>query len=417
MTPHAADEQDTTTASEWREGWRIVLACALGSGTGVVLLFFSFSLFLIPVMTELQMTRGQFGTIQSLVIAGALGAPAIGWLTDRLGFRIVFVATSGIVVALELLMAAVADSMASMAVCIFLLAFFGVGTSALTATRPISAHFHRHRGKALGLVVAGLSLATILVPAPLQAISELYGWRWAIVALSGLLVLIGVPAVLFILPRSHGAAPPPQLVAATASYPYFRDPAFWYLTLGGVFVAAATSGFIGQLSPMIQEEGVSATTAAVALSLFATGQLLGRIGGGFLLDRFAPRWVAMLATLIPGTGFLLLYFSSGSAVSALLAAGMIGLLAGLELDVGAYFVSRLFPVSQYSSIYGAMQGIGWIGTAIGLIGVGLLHDRLDSYAPAQLIAAALLVVGALLFAQIRSLTGGLTAPVAAPVAQ
>jgi len=35
--------------SEWHLGWRIVLACAVANGTGVSLLFYCFSLFLIPM--------------------------------------------------------------------------------------------------------------------------------------------------------------------------------------------------------------------------------------------------------------------------------------------------------------------------------------------------------------------------------
>lgn len=392
--------------SEWRDGWRIILACALASGTGVVLLFFSFSLFLLPVMAELKVTRGEFGTAQAMVVAGALGAPVIGWLTDRYGFRTIYVATGLIVIALELYLAFAVDSLVSLAGCVALLGFFGIGTTALTATRPITAHFRKHRGKALGLVVAGTSLATILVPGPLQAIMAVYGWRWAVSSFAVLLLVIGMPAVLLLLPRHLGG---PELRAVSngaTTYPYWRDASFWFLGVAGVFVGAATSGFVGQLSPMIQEEGVSAATAALGLSIFAVGQLVGRVGGGMLLDNYPPRRVAILATLVPGTGFLLLYLVSGSMLGALFAAFMIGLLAGLELDVAAYFVSRLFPLTQYSSIYGALQGIGWIGNAIGVIGVGLLHDRSGSYASAQMIALLCLIVAAGLFFQIRPLAAG-----------
>lgn len=392
--------------SEWRDGWRIIIACALASGTGVVLLFFSFSLFLLPIMAELKVTRGEFGAVQAMVIAGALGAPVIGWLTDRYGFRAVYLATGLIVISLELYLAFLVDSMASLAVSVALLGFFGVGTTALTATRPVSAHFRKHRGKALGLVVAGTSLATILVPGPLQVIMEAYGWRWAVSSFAVLLLVIGMPAVLFLLPRHLGGPELRTPSVSVAAYPYWRDASFWYLAMAGVVVGAATSGFVGQLSPMIQEEGLTAGAAALGLSIFAMGQLVGRVGGGALLDLFPPRRVAILATLIPGTGFLLLYLVSGSVPGALFATFLIGLLAGLELDVSAYFVSRLFPLAQYSSIYGALQGIGWLGNAAGVIGVGLLYDRSGSYESAQMIALLCLIIAAGLFFQIRSLTAG-----------
>lgn len=137
--------------------------------------------------------------------------------------------------------------------------------------------------------------------------------------------------------------------------------------------------------------------AALALSLFAAGQLVGRVFGGVLLDTFEPRVVAMLAILAPGTGFALLLLTHGMPGATLLAAALIGVLAGAELDIGAYFISRLFPLERYSTIYGAMTALGWLGNAAGVVGIGLLHDRFGSYEVAEGLAFALLALGAALF--------------------
>ena len=52
-------------------------------------------------------------------------------------------------------------------------------------------------------------------------------------------------------------------------------------------------------------------------------------------------------------------------------------------------------------MYGALLGLGWIGNASGLIGVGRLHDMFGDYMLAQLLGASALVFGALLFLAIR----------------
>ena len=62
--------------NEWRDGWRIVLGCALASGSGIVLLFFTFNLFVLPLAAELGVTRGEIGTVQALIVTSALGAPS-----------------------------------------------------------------------------------------------------------------------------------------------------------------------------------------------------------------------------------------------------------------------------------------------------------------------------------------------------
>lgn len=388
--------------NEWTEGWRIVLACALASGTGIVLLFFSFSLFVLPMAKELGITRGTIGSLQSLVISGALGAPIIGWLADRYGFRAVFSVCTVLVVAIELGMVRFATTLTELGIGIFLLGFVGMGTTALTTTRPVNAHFSRHRGKALGLVAAGVSITTILAPPPLQAVMDVYGWRGGIAALAALSMLIGIPAVLLLLPgRVAGPVVRVAHAAGEAKRSFLKERHFWLLAIAGVFIGAATSGFVSQLSPMIQSEGLDVATGALALSAFAVGQLIGRLGGGLLLDRFDPRLVAVTLISLPGSGFVLLLLTQQVQFAALLAAGMIGLVQGAELDINAYFVARRFGLARYSAIYGALLGLGWIGNAVGIIGVGLMHDRFGSYDLAQLLALAALVVGAVLISGIR----------------
>lgn len=75
---------------------------------------------------------------------------------------------------------------------------------------------------------------------------------------------------------------------------------------------------------------------------------------------------------------------------------MIGLQQGVELDLFAYFIARRFPIAQYGTIYGTLHGFSWIGNATGIIGIGLLHDKLGSYSLAQGIGMAALTIGAVL---------------------
>ena len=388
--------------SEWQEGWRIVLACALASGTGVVLLFFTISLFLLPLAEELNVSRGELGAIQALIITAALGSPVIGRMTDRFGFRPVFYACTAAVVAIELGVALFVASLPALAISIALIGFFGVGSTAVAVTRPVSAHFRQYRGTALGLVAVGVSVTTMIVPPLLQWVIDTWTWRAGFVALAGLSVAVGVPAVALLLPagaaRGQGGG---RQSANPGDRSFLRSGDFWLMAASNMAMSMATAGAISQMSPMIQEEGIAAGTAALALSLYAAGQFAGRLGGGWLLDRFEPRRVAVLLTILPGTGFLLLYGAEGLVPAALFAATMIGLQQGAELDIFAYFTARRFPVERYGTIYGALIGLGWIGNALGIVGIGLLHDRFGSYDAAQLIGAFALLVGALLLVPLR----------------
>jgi MFS family permease len=387
--------------SEWTVGWRIVLGCALASGTGIVLLFFTFNMFVLPLATELGVTRGTIGSIQALIVTAALGAPVIGRAADIWGFKPVYLVCAGLVVIGEVISALYASSIVHLGISVMLLGFVGVGSTAVVTTRPVNAHFSQYRGRALGLVAVGTSITAFIAPLVLEPILESYGWRGGFLALAASTLLIGIPAVAQIVPASASQAHIARVVGQKPDWSFLRHRDFVLMGLAIMVMGAATSGFVGQLSPMIQEEGFAAHVGALAVSVFAIGQFVGRLGGGWLLDKFRAQTIAVILTIGPGSGFLLLILSDQLFWAAILAAGMIGLQQGAELDLFAYFVARRFPIAQYGTVYGALHGVSWIGNGIGLAGVGLLHDRFGSYTLAQAIGMAALTLGAMLVGAIR----------------
>lgn len=389
--------------SEWTLGWRIVLACAVANGTGISLLFYCFSMFLIPLSADLGLTRAQTGMVQSLIITAVLGAPLIGRLTDRLGFRAVFTGCTLILASVGLAQGLWVGSLAALALTVAISGFLGSGSSAVTLTQPINAHFRRYRGRALGLVGIGVSLTTIIVPPFLQALMAVHGWRSGFIALAGLALLVGLPVVLLLMPRLPRPAPVRRgPVGLEGDWSFLKVRDFWLLSLANLFAGVATNGAISQLAPMIVEHGLSAATAALGLSAFAAGQFVGKLGGGWLLDRFEPRRVAVLLTLIPGCGFLLLSQAQpGMAALVLTASAMIGALSGADIDIYAFFTARRFGLARYGAVFGALHGLGWIGTAGGIVLFSRIAHATGSYGLAQLLSCGLLMLAALFLLPVR----------------
>ena len=388
--------------NEWAVGWRIVLACAVANGTGIALLFYCFSLFLIPMSTDLGLTRADTGIVQTLIITAVLGAPVIGRLTDLFGFRPVYVVCPLLLVLIGLLQGLWVSGFWSLAFTVALAGFVGGGSSSVALTLPINAHFRRYRGRALGLVGIGVSLTTILVPPFLEMVIAV-NWRWGYLALAALSGLVGLPAVLLLMPRSAG-----QRAIRTDSgklphdWSFTRQRDFWSLSLANMIAGITTGGAISQLSPMIVEHGISSATAALGLSSFAAGQFAGKLGGGWLLDRFEPRRMAIAMTIIPSLGFLVFTQAEPGMVPLVLAAcAMIGALSGADVDIYAYFVARRFGLAQYGSVFGALHGLGWIGAAAGITLFSATFTLTDSYAPAQYLAIGLLLVAAAMLAPVR----------------
>ncbi|NCU12102.1 MAG: MFS transporter, partial [Sphingomonadaceae bacterium] len=105
--PEAAD-------SEWRVGWRIVASMAIANGTGISLLFFTFSMFLLPIAQELNLSRGEIGLVQALIITAAVGAPLLGRITDKVGFRPVFIFATLALGAIEIGQSRLVDDLPSL---------------------------------------------------------------------------------------------------------------------------------------------------------------------------------------------------------------------------------------------------------------------------------------------------------------
>lgn len=387
-------------------GWRIVAACALANGTGISLLFLTFNMFVLPMAQDLRLSRSETGLVQSLIVTAALGAPLIGRLADRYGFGLIFAACTVLLAGIELAQAFWVGTGAQMAVTVALAGFIGGGAASVVLTRPINAHFDRWRGVALGLVGAGVSIAVIVVPPFLQQVIGTYGWRAGFATLAGLAVVVGMPLVLALFPHAAFKQRPGGLAMPVgprdqSDRSFVRSGDFWYLVAANVLSAIAVSGAVSQLSPMIQDEGFDAATAALGLSVFAFGQLIGKLGGGWLLDRFEPRLVAIGLTVVPSLGYVVLLSGSGIIAAVLGAAALIGLLQGADIGIFAYFTARRFGVARYGTVFGALHGLSWVGTAIGAVGFGASFDRYGSYAPAQALSVGLLLVAALAFIPVR----------------
>ena len=148
---------------------------------------------------------------------------------------------------------------------------------------------------------------------------------------------------------------------------------------------------------MLGDKGLPEGTAALVMSVYASGLLLGRLLTGFSLDRLPTPLVAAPMTLIPAIGIMLLRAPTLSFAVAAAAVLMIGLQQGSEVDLIAYIVSRTFGVDHYGSIYGALGVAGAVSTAASFVFFGKVHDLTGSYDIALTVGALAFCVGAVAF--------------------
>jgi len=401
----------TSRFAEFRFGWPVVLASTLGIGLGLSPLpFYTIGVFVGPYMQE-------FGWSASAVLAGLLvltlgvlvTSPVIGFITDRVGVRKV-VLTS--IFGLSLTMMAFALNDGSRLYYWFLwvmLAVTGAGTLPITWTRAVTGWFNERRGLALGISLIGTGFFGALAKLYAAWLIEDYGWRTAYVGLGLLPLIIAFPLAWFTLfeatdervaakaarakaeighdtSRVHGGIP---LKAA------IRDWRFWLLAYAFVPVSFAVGGPIPNLENMMAAKGFGTSEAVLLASVIGYSVVIGRLLGGYLLDRFWAPAVAAIILSIPAGASLVLAQPELSFAMAATAIAVLGLSAGVEYDLMAYLVSRYFGMANYASIYGFLYAFFALGAGVGPLIFAWAFDRTGSYSTILQVGAVLFVAGAL----------------------
>lgn len=371
--------------------WRIVGASALALTMSIgTLAVYSFSLFVKPLSEEFHWTRAQVSLATTLTNLGVAAVmPAIGFLTDRYGSRVVAL-VSHLLLGLGLCsMSLMGGQLWQLYAAYLCMGLGGAGSTPLPYSRLTAKWFDRQRGLALGIVMSGVGLGSFIVPQIVRESMELWGWRGAYVVMGILAVVVPGPLIALFLneppvSRQAGQALPSGLTRGEA----LRTWIFWQMT--GVFflVAVCSYGAISHLSPILTDRGVSVYDATMAVSVFGASALVGRVVTGWLVDRIFAPFVAAGMFAAMGIGLVLLHQGLAGAV----AAGLIGVGLGAEVDVMPYLFSRYFGFRAFGEIYGITYSVFAIGFASGPYLMGIGFDLSGGYGLPLLVLMAVLAV-------------------------
>ncbi|MFP5227500.1 MAG: MFS transporter [Acidobacteriota bacterium] len=377
-------------------GWSVLGAAFIGVMVSFApIIPYTFSLFLDPLHASFGWKRESMGGAFALAaITVALVSPLIGLLLDRFPpRRIILPAILVFALALASL-SRLGSHIAQFYLTFFLLGLAANGTAQFAYTRTILTWFSRRRGLALALLLTGSGVGSILIPPLTQWMIQSHGWRDAWLMLGGI-ALLGLPltAVLVrnrpekLLVRTDRTASGVTVSAA------LRTTAFWILAFITIFSAFSENGLVTNLAAMLTQHGVTASSAAVALSVRGGAGIVGRLLIGLAIDRVSPQRIQTFVLTLAAAGTLILAFA-GSGPIALIGAAILGVGLGSEADVGPYLLARYFGRRHFSVLYGLTWTAYAIGGATGPLWVGHLYDRAGGYRPQFVVELAGVAFGA-----------------------
>jgi MFS family permease len=148
---------------------------------------------------------------------------------------------------------------------------------------------------------------------------------------------------------------------------------------------------------VVLEQGISDADAAMMISAFAIGSIVGRVIAGVALDYLAGHVIAAIGFGLPFIGLLLLASGYDSTPVVGLAILLMGLSFGSEGDVIPYLVTRYFNIAVFSTVMGLLSASIGTAMAMGNVILGLALEMTDSFDLYLLIAAAGSLIGSAVF--------------------
>lgn len=372
-------------AGELRRHGTVLIPCLAGillSATHS----YSLGVMIGPLEQEFGWTRSQISSGPLIIaIIGLFAAPLVGRAVDQLGPRRIGLA--GILLyctALGALSLATSD-IVSWALLWVILGLCNMLVIPTIWTAAVTSLFVERRGIALAITLCGASLCAAITPPLVGFLVVQQGWRGAYVGVGLIYAAVIFPlAWLFLRSATddarRGAGATGRSMPLTASLRQgFALPAFIKLATGVTLYALAVCALTANAVPILVAQGFMATQAPAIAGLIGIGSLVGRLGGGYLLDRLNPHRVSAISVSTPILSVALLLAMPGSSGAAMAAFVILGLSVGTELDACAYLAARHFGLRSFGTLFGAINGFLLFANGMAPMAANIIYDLTQSY--------------------------------------
>jgi MFS family permease len=362
--------------------WSIVAASSLAlvASQGPINVFAT-GTFIKPISQELGFGRGDIATAIGISsVMTAVASPFFGRMIDRFGVRIPLAISIVLFALATAALSLLPRSVFGLYAMFALTGLVAIGQTPGSYSKVVAAWFDRQRGFALGIVLAGVGMGTVVVPMICNTLIGTFGWREAYLGLTK--ANAGTPV---------GDLAPGAVLPGVSMKEAARDPRFWYLLISFFLAVVAINGSLVHVVPMLTDRGMSLSDAVKIISSSGIALIVGRLLAGWIIDRIFAPYVAVFFLVCPLVGLLILALQPG-AVPPLVGVLLLGLGIGGETDLLSYMVSRYFGLAKFGTIYGWIFMAALAGNAVGSSILGWAFQLTHSYSATLVAYSVLLAV-------------------------
>ena len=399
---------DAAFRAEFRENWLVLLvafSCFLfGFSAPAYALPFIFP----EVIDHLGWTREQATLLASSKYSvGIVCALLVGRFVDRTGAwlsLLVTVSMGGLALTSFLWI----STLTSYYLVGILLGFASGGTMVALKVL-ISRSFHNSQGTAMGLVLMGSVLGSVVLPFAITAADAALGWRGGIAAMSAGIWLVAVPMLLYGLFSPHmdfgrRTAPLDKAAPRTSASPalirdILREPRFWMIGIAVMTVGMIDQAFTQHQVLIFKDVGLSPEWTAAAVSGIGVMGIVTRLFVGNMLDATSNRGLAILWWVLSLS--ILMAFALGNPI--VLVAFIVLRATGhsaVMLDT-TIMTKHVYGPGQIGTLIGIYTAMVSAGFALGPWLMGRMYDMSGSYTSSYILFAILPILASLLIWPIK----------------
>ena len=390
-------------------GWWIVGACFLIAAYTAGVVHFGFTAVFEPIASEFGWSYAQVSLAASLRgLEMGLLAPVVGLLVDRWGPRkLMFGGT--ILTGLGLIILSRTDSLVTFYGAFIVIAV-GASTCLTTVMGTAVVHwFRRKAGIAIGIMVSGFALGGLLVPL-VTTLINIFEWRTALIIMGMGMWAIATPLSLLVRhkPEHYGYLPDgdvsdravidksltsvQNVEVDIGAKQALKSRAFWHIALAFMYFPLAVSALITHVMPYLSSIGIARSVSSLVAAAIPVTSVGGRIGFGWLGDRFGRRRSAAAGFTMLSLGLLFFsYIATGGMGLLVPAILLLGTGWGGIVTMRVTLLRKYFGRSRFGTILGFTTGVMMLGSVAGAPLAGWVFDKWGSYQGAWLVLAGLAI--------------------------
>lgn len=376
-------------AGEWRRHYMLPIAAGLGYASAVIHIY-ALGPYIEPISETFgwSRTKTTAGLTLATLVQVVVGIP-IGLLVDRFGPRLFGVVGVLLITGAFGLLGTATGGDLNWYALWALIALAAMPVHATIWTSAVASRFTVSRGFAFAVTLCGASLAAAIFPLMGTWLIGAYGWQTAAPLQAAIWAAIAFPIVLIFFRgardrgRQTATAEPDERegIAGESLSAGLRSTVYHRLMLASLFFTLTIMALVVHFVPILTDRGADPLRAAGIASFIGVFSIIGRLGTGVLLDRFRASRVGATAFLLPTLSCLLLLLTGDSFLAQAVAATLIGLTLGAEIDVIAYLTTRHFGLKNFAALYGGLLSAFSIGVALGPLAASAVFDAYGGYGP------------------------------------